>query len=360
MLRDLEARKAPEREGLSSLDATSRLIESKQPVRKMYIVLSSVLLIGVGVGLSWFFNMPSTDVVAVKDKETKVTEVAISSPTGALVSDKSNTVSEPVLPKPTKVEPDPVSDKQQVTPKVVLASDKIEVSAPIPKTRVAKLTPSAKTPRVLTTKVQNIPQVPKPVVKLKPTVSPRAMDQNNAELALKFFKENEPRNAYRILYDFMESHSVDTKSRTMLVRHLLQDERIAEAGDILVTTPVDRNPELRQMKARWYVARGENTMALHTLRSNLPVLDDFPDYYSLLASYYQRFGFAAKAAEIYASLVQYDDSANWWAGLAIALDSSKQYSDAVEAYKRALAIPELNIELIEYIENRLSVLSASY
>jgi tetratricopeptide (TPR) repeat protein len=181
-----------------------------------------------------------------------------------------------------------------------------------------------------------------------------------ADFSRNLYKAGESRKAYRTLYEFVAAYKVDQQSRIVLISYLLQDERIAEAGDVLVTTQVAHSPELRQLKARWYVAQGEHRLALHTLRENLPELHRFPDYYALLAAYYQRFGYSEKAAETYASLLDYDnESANWWAGFAIALDSSKQYQDAVNAYKHALQIPELRQELIEYIENRLSLLTVA-
>ena len=200
----------------------------------------------------------------------------------------------------------------------------------------------------------------KALIRKSPTVSPQMRDQNMADSARKLFADGESRKAYRSLYDFIGKHQMDEQSRLVLISYLLQDERIAEAGDVLVTTQVSQNPELRQLKARWYVARGESKLALHTLRENLPELQSYPEYYALLAAYYQQYGFSVKAAETYANLLKYDsESANWWAGFAIALDSSLQYERAMSAYNQALETPGLSQDLREYIKNRLSLITAA-
>jgi len=74
----------------------------------------------------------------------------------------------------------------------------------------------------------------------------------------------------------------------------------------------------------------------------------------LLASYYQQMRLYDKAVDIYSALLEYDgDNADWWAGMAIALDRLKRYKDAALAYKQALALPSLKPSLAGFSQQRL-------
>ena len=189
-------------------------------------------------------------------------------------------------------------------------------------------------------------------------LSPKALDQQSAEQAEALFSQGEARQAYRHLYDFIALHEMDSKSRTVLAGHLLLAKRLAEAGDILVGGKTETHPDLRQIKARWLVAKGEHKLALYTLSSNQPDISEYPAYYELMASYYQRFGYSKKALLTYSQLVQFDGSvANWWAGLAISSDQEKQWESARFAYQQAFELPGLNPKLVEFVKSRLVNLS---
>ena len=189
-------------------------------------------------------------------------------------------------------------------------------------------------------------------------LSPKALDQQSAEQAEALFSQGEARQAYRHLYDFIALHEMDSKSRTVLAGHLLLAKRLAEAGDILVGGKTETHPDLRQIKARWLVAKGEHKLALYTLSSNQPDISEYPAYYELMASYYQRFGYSKKALLTYSQLVQFDGSvANWWAGLAISSDQEKQWESARFAYQQAFELPGLNPKLVEFVKSRLANLS---
>lgn len=406
MLRDLEQRKAPDRSDLGASVLNESLIEARPSRLKKYLL---ILLIALTIGVTGFMFQkntltPSTesqelpvvlsandDVKAIVSSSAKVEESSLNvkpkdvNPVG-LVSPSSKTE---LPPSAAISERKPLISAQQTTIKPTVqanntvTSNKEVINLPSAKRELTKSNKRSAQVSVVEqsimteTAVKDISGVKtvvtkpnkdpvkaikpeassKPVVRRKASILPHERDQKMADESREQFETGDPRAAYRALYEFVEAYEVDQQSRIVLISYLLQDERVAEAGDVLVTTKVDLSPELRQLKARWYVAKGEHKLALHTLRESLPELHSQPEYFALLASYYQRFGYPEKAAETYAALVRFDDeSANWWAGLAIALDSSQQYQEAVVAYQRALDIPELSQELFEYIENRLSLL----
>ena len=192
------------------------------------------------------------------------------------------------------------------------------------------------------------------------SLSPAARDRQMAEQALKQFASGQAEQAYRELMDFLEAHETDIESRAVLVNYLLQENRLAEAGDLLLNAPVQQSASLRQLKARWYAAQGDDKMALYILNSELPEIKQYPDYYVLLAAYYQRFGWHKEALKTYTALVEYDDTvADWWVGLALAADRTQDFRQAALAYELALELPGLTPELSNFVKNRLKQLRAA-
>ena len=192
---------------------------------------------------------------------------------------------------------------------------------------------------------------------MKVKLSPVALDQQMAERATKLITQRQELLAYRELYEFIGEHEQDMESRTVLASYLLHENRIAEAGDVLLNAQISRSPKLRQIKARWYAAQGRHHLAITTLNSNLPSVEEFPDYYVLLAAYYQRYGSAADASETYALLVDYNENiADWWAGLGLASDRNRQPEKAIFAYRQALELSGLSPELMNFVKPRLKQL----
>ncbi|MFT6905231.1 MAG: tetratricopeptide (TPR) repeat protein [Oleiphilaceae bacterium] len=191
-------------------------------------------------------------------------------------------------------------------------------------------------------------------------LSPIALDQQMAERALLMISKRQAIEAYRELYAFIGEHEEDMQSRTVLASYLLQENRMAEVGDVLLNAPLERSPKLRQIKARWYAQQGEHKLALYTLNSDLPKIKTYPEYYVLLAAYYQRYGTTAEAKQAYSMLVDYDESvADWWAGLGLASDRNNEKAKAVYAYQQALELKGLSPELLNFVKPRLKQLQAS-
>jgi tetratricopeptide (TPR) repeat protein len=204
-----------------------------------------------------------------------------------------------------------------------------------------------------------VPQV-KEQKAMQVRLSPIALDQQMAERAQMMISQRQEIDAYRELYAFIGEHEVDMQTRTVLASYLLQENRMAEVGDILLNAPLGKSPKLRQIKARWYAQQGEHKLALYTLNSDLPKIETYPEYYVLLAAYYQRYGTAAEAKQAYSMLVDYDETvADWWAGLGLASDRNNQKAKAVYAYQQALEIKGLSTELLNFVKPRLKQLLAA-
>lgn len=198
-----------------------------------------------------------------------------------------------------------------------------------------------------------------PINRMQVSLSPKALDEQMAQKAKVLLAGGTAAEAYRALLAFIAEHDEDNASRTVLANFLLQENRIAEAGDVLLNAAIDDYPELRQLKARWYAALGEHKFALHTLNAALPKIEVYPDYYVLLAAYYQRFSLFKEAIQTYNELLQFDDGiADWWAGLGISADRMSDARQAILAYQQALALPGLRPELENFVRPRLGQLLA--
>jgi hypothetical protein len=256
-------------------------------------------------------------VTTIQSADAVITEARpqVTSPPAPIETAIPKTVSSP--PVSAKVKPEPLPAQRQIVP----AEPKVEV------------------------------QEVRPVLAL----TAPAQDQKVAGDALRLIRQGRGGEAYRLLVAFIGATEVDARSRAVLVNYLLQQERLAEAGDFLLPAPVDSDPDLRQLKARWLVASKRPDEALSLLEQNRPDLAGFSDYHALLASYYQQFGQPEKATLVYRELLTHDERvADWWAGLALALDRTEHYEDARVAYHRALAVPGLRPALRQFVEGRLA------
>ncbi|MDX1453534.1 MAG: tetratricopeptide repeat protein, partial [Oleiphilaceae bacterium] len=259
----------------------------------------------------------------------------------------------------TGATPDPEPVVAQRQPSVMVDKMREERSAPIAQTSstdIGAQTKSASIGAVASTKDNGSSQ-PAPTTN-QIVLSPFAKDHAMVREARALFAEGEDNLAYRKLYDFLAAHEQDDQSRALLAGQLMQEGRYAEAGDVLLAVRDIDNPDLRQMKARWYMHQGESDLALHTLRERQPELTGYPEYYALLASYYQQMGYPQQAARLYGKLVEFDaDAADWWAGLAIALDRQSRFEEGKLAYSRAIQLPGLNPSLQDFIQQRLNALT---
>lgn len=189
-------------------------------------------------------------------------------------------------------------------------------------------------------------------------LTPKAKDQANALQAADALKKGYAQEVIDSLYRFISENEVNSLSRVVLARQMLARQRLAEVGELLATVDASSIVALREIKARWYAAQGRLEAALVTLNSALPPVGESPEYYALMASYYQQEGQFAEAVDTYSLLLeQNSDIADWWVGMAIGLDQMQRYNDAVLAYRQALALPNLKSSLASFSQSRLQQLT---
>lgn len=423
MLRDLDKRQAPE-VSQTVAHAKESLIEPQTPIYKKWLVIVAVLVVTLLIVLVILFgeNVSFTETsgyssevegvvskiapqptMPVTDSEPETTQVAqvstainenrpVETSLASPIKVESKLGQEPLaeaqepkaLTKVTKQAPKPepsltVEMKKQL-PKPVAVTPRTEANKvhkqaashveerPISKPDLVSVRQESET--AIPAQKQASSKSTKPAAQnqrqamadntMQVSLSPAALDLQMAEKAMKLISQRRETEAYRELYAFIGEHEEDTESRTVLASYLLQEERIAEVGDVLLNAPINTSPKLRQMKARWYAAQGEHKLAIYTLSSNLPKVEQHTDYYVLLAAYYQRLGWAKEASNTYASLLEFDDSvADWWAGLGLASDRNNERTKAIYAYQQALELKGLSTELFNFVQPRLAQLRSA-
>lgn len=188
-------------------------------------------------------------------------------------------------------------------------------------------------------------------------VSPEQRDEQMADSAEALINKGSRQNAKTQLMTFIDQYETDVKSRALLVSLLMQDGHMGAANALLTNEKVAESSHLRRLKAHWLTQNGQTDEAVALLNSARPDIESDPEYHVLLAALYQQQGFSSEAVATYAELLSYNPKvADWWAGMAIALDSSQQYPSAKKAYQKALQMEGLRFELADFAKQRLATL----
>lgn len=392
MLRDLEERRAPERDGLAGRTSGSVIAPPKARIGLLHygIALSVVGLVAAG----GYWQLNQTDDL-VESSVTQAQTESIENPSEARTVAKTIVASEPPPApleastiKPILTETETVTADKTVDR--VAKTQTTEQSAPQPKAKQDKVVNASQKPES-PTKPEQVAFVPakkkarpvqapvaeadeevrlssspleKEVAKndVSPTtlelrLTPIARDQQMAEQGREWFAEGQVEQARRQLYDFIEAHEQDDHSRWVLAGHLIQENRMAESGDLLVVVTESSIPQLKELKARWLVAMNRPQEALALLEGQPPEVASHHSYYALLAAFYQQQLMFEQAIETYSALLETNSEvADWWAGMAIGLDQLQRYEDAALAYRQALALPNLQQSLAQFSAQRLEQL----
>lgn len=378
MLRDLDKRKAPEAGGNQNSPQESLIGPQASAYPKIILIMLMLLLV---ILLAYFFLVENkldiplqAEHEIVKDLASEealsgkqASSEAITNIEGQKKAPISEQKAEPQIIQPQRVQKQEAKAElalrdtaEPITRKQTTSSEK-----QAPKKSLLSETKAIQNKPIDNVKVQEKLKVKELVVSQEPqsmgvTLSPVALDQKMAERALLLMSQYKDLEAYRELYAFIGEHDEDMESRTVLASYLLNENRMAEVGDVLLNAPLNKSPKLRQIKARWYVQQGKHNLALYTLSADLPDVENYPEYYVLLAAYYQRYGSPKEAKKTYSVLVDYDETvADWWAGLGLASDRNDEKEQALYAYQQALELPGLSPELLKFVKPRLMQLQAA-
>ncbi len=158
----------------------------------------------------------------------------------------------------------------------------------------------------------------------------------------------------------LEINPAHVQARMQLIASLQRQNKGAQAQaqmkEGLSQTP--RSLQLRKIYARFLLSRQHNLEAIEVLRAQpFPTVGQDPEYHALLAAILQETGQFSAAAKVYANLLLLrPETALWWFGLAVSMDQTGDFEQARNAYRRALALPGLSVDVQKYVQSRLQVL----
>ena len=121
----------------------------------------------------------------------------------------------------------------------------------------------------------------------------------------------------------------------------------------------DLNAERYQL-ARSALAQNQTQRAYELLKDNPPALASNTDYHAVLAATEQQLKLFSDASLRYRQLLAIDQNqASWWLGLALSLDGQQRNTDALAAYRHALALNSLPDAARDYANARVAALNHS-
>ncbi len=175
--------------------------------------------------------------------------------------------------------------------------------------------------------------------------------------ALNYAASGDKAKSMELLSHVVAKYPEYSAARESLVTMLLKAGNFASAKKVLQAgLNMDANNlAFVELQAHMLLNSGNINAALTTLQKLSPGIDSHPDYYAFMAALYQQKGDAMLAEKMYQKLVSiHPDQGAWWTGLAIALESQGNASEAKEAYLRANQVANISPELSAFIQTKIN------
>ena len=147
-----------------------------------------------------------------------------------------------------------------------------------------------------------------------------------------------------------------TNGTPALVAALLRNKNTTEAERLLVERQAlaPRSAAFAMLLARLQAERGENELALETLRANQSAAGSSPAFYATTAALLARLGQHDQAIKQYQNALRLaPQSGVWWMGLGLSFQAQGSLAEAQEALRRARASDNLPVELAAFVDQRL-------
>ncbi len=374
MLRDLDKRQAPDRSQQVEAQGYGALTQQtpSHGSRIILILLGVIIIMLLLLAMAWWYLQSSDQdntaepASANQIAEFTAAEVVSTEKTSVVPIMAENKPKPEPKPKP-KPKPAPIVVKPVVKSVVKPETDTLDIENPgVVDSEKEELVVSTIATTAETKAAVQVKEKVKPVPKIKPkqkmskvvVLSPEQQDEKAASIATKMLQNGEVEKASTYLYQFIEQHGVDAQSRAVLVGHLINNRQMTAADNLLNSTDINQSSHLRRLRAHWYSANNQPDEAIAVLNSLVPDVEADVEYHVLLAALYQQQGYGTEAVARYAELIRYNsEMPDWWVGMAIGLDRSEQYSSAAKAYKKALQMDGLRVELADFAKLRLDILS---
>jgi len=342
-----------------------------QPVtrsRLPLVLFLLVIVIAAGFGAWWWLT-------GQHPKETQQESVPLvvetSEPAPAESPERRQAVAEP--------EPEPITPVAEViepqVPEAASAAKSAKPETPVeaePEPRVAEQEPQAEEParpepvakktEVPIDTASEEPEEPKPEASTasvkQQRETPEAIDRRTSRELEEWLASGRTTEAEQRLTGITASQPAP-ESREAFAREMLVQKMPARALEWLPENLTKDHASLRLLRARAQLEQGNLNLAVATLNSQVPPVEDGVEYRITLATLLQQAGKTNESAGHWSELIEHDDNQpTWWLGLAMALDAGGRANSAVRAYAQAVTMPGLSDNLVNYAKQRLQALQA--
>lgn len=168
-----------------------------------------------------------------------------------------------------------------------------------------------------------------------------------AETKFRLLVAAQPRDAQAWLY---LSRALDEQGRAEDVEAVL--------GEALAT--VSEAPPIARVLARRLLDRGAVSEALQMLEAYRDTEPLDPEHDAFIAAVQQRLGRHELAADRYRSILAVRPEVSaWWVGLAISEEARGRQVDALQAYRRARNVGNLDARLADYADQRIAAMQGA-
>lgn len=369
MLQDLEAR-----DGTAGAQSTNTAHDDLRavryaPPRKSYrpLLIVVFIVVALAAGAYHFFDIPSPmqpNVVAQAPTPAPIAPEVAPEPTPLPALPAAPPV-EMAKPVPLQKAKSNVSDGAVLKPVelVPVAKPPSQSEAPAPVRRAPVPTPkptvAAPAPSTIPTKtigeqtpIEKIGSVEK---QDRPVTSQEQAEARYREGA-QYMSQGRAEDARTALGAALAQNAAHHQARELLVALAMQSGRLRDAQDLLTqglkVAPTRLSFAL--LLARTHLEQGADAQAIAVLESSRLAGAGNADYFSFLATLYQRSGRHTDAVGAYReAIVARPQDARAWLGLGISLEATQDLSGATGAYNRALAIG-LDASLAQYAQQRLA------
>jgi len=182
-------------------------------------------------------------------------------------------------------------------------------------------------------------------------------DEQLAQHAQELINQNKHAEAQLALKNFIAQEKSPILSATLLANLYIRQGNTEAAGIIAnqaTYLPIDIKTKI---SAEIFSANNDYAQAIAILEKQLVAAENNEAYRSLLASLYHKTENYQQSITSYQRLLnRFGDKPAYWLGLALAYDGLSQYQSALQAYLRLREFPQLQEQVILYIDQRIAAL----
>lgn len=189
------------------------------------------------------------------------------------------------------------------------------------------------------------------------SASPGWKDEQLSHHAQELIQLGKNQEAVELLKKFIVAEKSPALSAAVLAEFYIQQGNADAAQIVLNEITYFSEDTKAKISAQLLSMQGKDAEAVSVLEQHLSSATNNEDYRALLASLYHRTANYQQSAVNYQRLMaSFGEKPAYWLGLALAYDGLSQQKSALQAYLRLREFPQLQAQVITYIDQRIAAL----